>query len=356
MTWIVTAGAGYLPSLFEDVTRQAPFTSYLTGSIWLLSAGALVLLFVRRRTILDLWLMVALFATLPDLALSTLISSPRFTLGWYVARTYALIASTTVLALLLTETTVLYARLANAIKLSRRERAHRLMSLDAATGAMAHELRQPLATIALDAGEAALRLRAKPPELDGLDSILDSIEAQSVRADEIISSVRGLFKKKTDGRAMIDVEDIARQVLRLVQHDLQINDISVATEFQGDLPRVHADPTQMQQVILNLVKNAIEAMSTTSGGGRHLLLMTRGDGNSDVVMSVQDTGPGITLDNPERIFDPFVTTKAGGMGLGLAICRTIIEDHGGTLGLARTDSHGSIFEIALPIGSASGTP
>jgi hypothetical protein len=140
LTWAVTAGAEYLPNIFVNTTKQAPFASYLTGSIWLLTAAALGLLFARKRTVLAVWLMVTLFATLPDLALSTVMTSVRFTLGWYVARSYALLASCIVLIALLTETTVLYGRLAHAIVLLRRERADRLMSLEAATAAMAHEL------------------------------------------------------------------------------------------------------------------------------------------------------------------------------------------------------------------------
>ena len=117
LTWMVTAGAKYLPAMFVDGTRQAPITSYMTGSIWLFSAAALLLLFIYKRTSLAVWLMVTVFATLPDLTLSTVMTSVRFTLGWYTARTYALIASCTVLAAMLTETTLLYARLANAILL-----------------------------------------------------------------------------------------------------------------------------------------------------------------------------------------------------------------------------------------------
>src|SRR6187399_849759 len=138
LTWAVTAGVKYLPTMFVDATRQAPVASYFTGPIWLLSAAALFVLFQYRRTSLSVWQMVAVIATLPDLTLSTVMTTVRYTLGWYTARTYALIASFMVLAAMLTETAVLYARLANTVSLLRRERSNRLMSLDAATAAMAH--------------------------------------------------------------------------------------------------------------------------------------------------------------------------------------------------------------------------
>ena len=142
------------------------------------------------------------------------------------------------------------------------------------------------------------------------------------------------------------VEDVARLVLRLLQHDLQINEVSVATEFQGNLPDVHLDGTQLQQVLLNLVKNAIDAMRSVAPETRRLRLTTSFDGHSTVWLSVQElrTRNSCSSDR-ERIFDPFFTTKSGGMGLGLAICFTVVENHGGKLRLVKSDSEGSIFEL-----------
>jgi signal transduction histidine kinase len=247
--------------------------------------------------------------------------------------------------------TFLYSRLASALTLQRRERGNRLMSVEAATAAMAHELRTPLAAIALNASAALSQLRAEPPVLADLETILDDIETISHRAGVVISAIRALSAKTpVDQRKMMGVENVARQALRLVQHDLQINEIVVATDFEDDLPRVYADPTQLQQVVLNLVKNAIEAMSQTATEARLLRLVARRDGNSTVLLSAQDSGAGIPLENRDRIFDPFFTTKPAGMGLGLAICRTVVENHGGKLRLAKSDSRGSIFEIILPAG------
>jgi signal transduction histidine kinase len=348
LTWMVTAGSKYLPSMFADTTRQVPFASYLTGSIWLLSAAALLLLYIYKRTSLAVWLTVTVFVTLPDLALSTLMTAVRFTLGWYTARTYALIASFVVLAVLLTETTLLYARLANAILLFRRERANRLMSLDAATSAMAHELRQPLTGIATMSGAAARWLDRSPPNFEAVRASLAAISDAANRAEEIISGVRELFKKRGDHRTMIHVDDVARQVLTLVEQDLLLNKVSVTTEYRNDLPEVHADRTQIQQVILNLVRNAIDAMASTVPRARHLRLATNLDGQSSVVLSVQDTGSGIATEDYDRVFEPFFTTKPNGMGLGLSICQTIAQDHGGSLKLVKTGVDGCVFELTLP--------
>jgi signal transduction histidine kinase len=263
-----------------NTTTQTPFTNYLLGSIWLLSAVALVLLFARKRTVLAVWLMVTIFATLPDLALSTVMTSVRFTLGWYVARSYALLASCIVLIALLTETTVLYGRLANALLLLRRERADRLMSLEAATAAMDHELKQPLAAMR-SFGAAALNwLKRTPPDLErvrrNVTSVIDTVD----RAEKVVSSMRAMFKKTSSLHTMVQLNDVVRQLLSLVQRDLQANGISLTTEYEPNLPEVQAEATQLQQVILNLVKNAIDPMEAVPHGERRLRLVTGFDRKS----------------------------------------------------------------------------
>jgi signal transduction histidine kinase len=356
LTWAVTAGVRYLPSLFVDQMRQAPIASYFTGAIWILSASALVLLYFKKRTSLAIWLMVTLFATLPDLTMSTILTTVRFTLGWYTARSYALIAGCTVLVVLLTETIWLYARLARTTVLLRRERANRLMSLDAATGAIAHEIAQPLAAIATRGSTILNWLKRTPPNLDEVRTSAIAVVEASRRADEIVSSVRALFRRTDDRRNLVHLDDVAREVLGLLQHDLESNQVAVATEYLVNLPPVRADHVQLQQIILNLVKNAIEAMSSVPSGSRHVRVVTRQNENSTVLLSVQDSGHGITAEDQDRVFDPFFTTKPTGMGLGLAICRTVAQDHGGNLRLVETSSHGSIFEIELPIGSTVDVP
>jgi signal transduction histidine kinase len=356
LTWAVTAGARYLPSLFVDQTRQAPTASYFTGPIWILSVAALALLYFRKGTSLAVWLMVTLFATLPDLTLSTILTSVRFTLGWYTARSYALIASCTVLIVLLAETIWLYARLARTTVLLRRERANRLLSLDAATGAIAHEIAQPLAAIATGGSAILNWLKRTPPNLDEVRTSASAVIEASRRANEIVSSVRALFRKTDDRRNLIHLDDVAREAMGLLQHDLETSQVAVATEYLGNLPPVRADRIQLQQIVLNLVKNAIEAMSSNPSGSRHVQVVTRLSGNSTVLLSVKDSGQGITAEHQDRIFDPFFTTKPTGMGLGLAICRTVAQDHGGNLRLVETSSHGSIFEIELPIASTDDVP
>ena len=353
LTVLAIAGAAYLPALYTGgVVQQTLFANHINLFMWSWGAIALVVLFVRRRTILDLWLIVTLFAWMPNFIIAATITGVRFSVGWYTARGYALIASCTVLAVLLTETTVLYARLANAIMLLRRERSNRLMSVDAATAAMAHEIRQPLTSIGASASAGLNWLNRTPLDVEEVRICLASIVSQNDRASDIIASVRDLFRKQgSEHRVTLGVDDVARQVMSLAQHDLTASAVSVSTELATDLPVVRADRTQLQQVMLNLVRNAIEAMGHVPPHARRLRLATSLREGS-VVLSVHDSGPGIPAENADRVFEPFFTTKPSGMGLGLSICRTIVEDHGGGLQLVKTDADGCVFEIVLPAAEA----
>ncbi|MFY9841202.1 MAG: HAMP domain-containing sensor histidine kinase [Xanthobacteraceae bacterium] len=356
LTWIVTERAEYLPTLFISVTTQTVVAQGLDAFLWILSATALLVLFVHRRTILDLWLMAILVVWWPNFVLPIFSPVVRFTLGWYVGRGFALLASSTLLIVLLGESTALYARLANAIQLLRRERADRLMTIEAATSAIVHEVRQPLTAIAMQS-RAALRWlgRVPPgPEIEEIRQCLNSTTDAVNRAEEILKSIRELFRQTPLRRTMLQLNDIVREVLKLTDHDLQVEGVSVTTEYDDNLPLINVDHTQIQQVILNLVKNAIDEMRGVPPSKRHMQVMTGFDGKL-VAFYVQDTGPGIGVKDRERIFEPFFTTKSTGTGLGLSICRTIVETHGGLLRLAKTDPHGSSFEVAFPISSTSDT-
>ena len=351
LSWIATAGTGYLPGIYVGgATQQTLVANLLNLFMWLWGFAALAMVFLRRRTVLDLWLAVTLCAWMPNFIAATFMTTFRFSVGWYMARGFALIASCTVLVVLLTETTVLYARLANLIVLLRRERGNRLMSLAAATGAIAHELRQPLTAIGLQSDTAAILLRKTPPNIAEAGECLHEIRDATEQAANVISSIRALFKDTQPQRASVAIHHVAQQALTLAHHDLQVSQVSVTTDYDGKLPPIEADPMQLQQVVLNLIKNAIDAMAATPPSSRALRVSTSGSA-SHVLLLVEDTGPGLATD-PERIFEPFITTKTDGMGLGLAICRTIIEAHGGTLRVVRTGPQGTTFEVALPLDAA----
>jgi signal transduction histidine kinase len=350
LNWLLLIGSAHLPKILATSTQPTPDATYLVIYLWLLNSAALVVLFLRRRTILDLWLIVTLFAWWPMFLVPIYFTMTRFSIGWYVARCLAVLASSALLAVLMSEVIRLYARLASSIGLLRRERAERLASVEAATSAMAHEIRQPLSGIA-NMGSAGLNwLKRTPANIERVGECLTAMIDATRRAEEIISGIGGLFRRAPNERTMVQLNDVCREVMRLAQHDILANGISVRVRCNEDLPLICADHTQLQQVILNLVRNAIDAMNCRPPGERRLRLWTSFDGKSGVSLCVRDFGVGVSDDDRERIFEPFYTTKANGMGLGLAICRKIIEDHGGTLRLLETNSHGSMFEIVLPVG------
>jgi signal transduction histidine kinase len=356
ITWALLAAEDKLPRIFLDRRTFAPLVPYVALFDALVCGIALFLLWVRQRSVLGQWLMIAIFATLLEQVMQ-LFAAGRFDVGWYSVRVFGLIASTVVLLVLLAETTNLYAKLVLTLHALKRERSDRLVTVEAATGALAHEIRQPLAAISAS-GEAGLRwMKRSPPQFKEVIDCLDSIVDASRRANEIITSVRRLFDTDPTKNRMttVQVNDIVGEALDLVEHDLRDNGISLTTEFSDNLPEIHADHGQIQQIIFNLIKNAIEAMRSCSPDKRSLKIITAG-GNSCVSFYIQDSGRGISAGDQDRIFDPFFTTKQNGTGLGLSICRTIVERHGGKLRLIESDFRGTIFEVAIPVGSQTAIP
>jgi len=350
LTWIVTTKTEYLPSFFtDDIRVQTRFGNQVNFALWLWGATALAVLLARRRTMLDLWLMVTLLAYMPNFLVAIIGSSIRFTIGWYAARCFVLVASCMLLSVLLVETMLLYSRLASAIMLQRRERTNRLLSVEAATAAIAHEIKQPLAAMSLNSDAALECLKATPLDLEELRSCLMDVKNDNSRANEIVEGVRALFKTTAPQRTMIDVNRLAREVLKMVENELHVHAVSISTAFQEDLPQVRADQIQLQQVILNIIRNAIDAITTGPTTTQAIRLMTAYAGKSVVSIYVQDSGPGIATENETQIFESFFSTKPSGMGLGLSISRRIIEDHGGHLRLAETSPKGCLFEITLPV-------
>ena len=350
MTWALTAGDKLLPQIMLDGRRFAPLVFYAALFDAVVSALAFLLLWSRQKYVLDQWLLIAVFATLGEMAMVTFFSVGRFDLGWYSTRLFGVVASTVVLIALLIESTTLYARLARTIYALKHERDVRLTMVEAATVAVAHEIRQPLAAI-VACGEAGLNwMKRTPPELNELREWLDSVVSESHRASEVIESVRRLSKTGTASPlTMLEVNGLIHETLHLIEHDLQEHGISLTTEYGDNLPQIRADRTQIQQLVINLVRNAVEAMGSCSPDKRALRIVTGGAGHSHVSLCIQDSGPGISAENRNNIFDPFFSTKETGTGLGLSICRTIVERHGGKLVLKESNARGSAFEVSFPV-------
>jgi signal transduction histidine kinase len=189
-----------------------------------------------------------------------------------------------------------------------------------------------------------------PPDLDELRAILTRIITDCHHASEVFESISALFKKVDHSRGPVDVNEIARGVLQSLHGQLRDHGVATETELASDLPLVDGHQGQLRQVVFNLVHNAIEAMATTTDKTRLLRVSTQPRDRNTIVVAVEDSGPGIDPGRLNNIFDAFVTTKANGMGLGLAICRMIVQRHGGQLSASSDGKTGARVQFVLPVG------
>ncbi|WP_345166543.1 PAS domain-containing sensor histidine kinase [Sphingomonas daechungensis] len=232
----------------------------------------------------------------------------------------------------------------------RSELAHvtRVLSFSALTASIAHEINQPLSGIITNANTCLRMLAADPPRIDtALETVQRTIR-DGRRAADIVARLRKLYSKKTERSDSVDINDAAAEVVALLSADLQRKRVIVRTEFSADLPPIPADRVQLQQVILNMITNAAEAMSGVEGRERALTIRTDRDGSGGIILSVQDVGIGLGGDSPEDVFRPFFTTKPTGMGIGLSVSRSIVESHGGRLWAVPNEGEGATFSFAIP--------
>ena len=233
-------------------------------------------------------------------------------------------------------------------------RASQLAGLAELSASIAHEVNQPLAAVVASSYACQHWLSADPPNLQRVKTITERIVRDANAAADVLTRVRALFKQARTTRAWIDVNAAVGEVSQLVMDEMTANDILLTTDLDPALPSVFADRVQIQQVLVNLIRNGIDALGSNAGLPKSLLVASRRDSQgSVVVVEVRDNGEGIA--EPERIFEPLFTTKADGMGMGLSICRSIVETHGGSLRAQNLLPRGAAFSFTLPIGAAADT-
>ena len=227
-------------------------------------------------------------------------------------------------------------------------RINRLMLVGEMTASIAHEVNQPLTGVVAHAGTCLRWLEAQPPELEEGRRALQLVIRDSHRATEVISRIRELVSRVPPRKALLNIEEVIGEVLALVQGQLERSAVQLCTHFSPDLPSVPADRVQFQQVILNLIANAIEAMEEVHHRPRALRVEARCTDSREICVEVSDSGPGLNPDSLSHVFDSFYTTKPNGMGMGLSISRSIIEAHGGRLYVLPNEPCGALFRLALP--------
>jgi C4-dicarboxylate-specific signal transduction histidine kinase len=229
------------------------------------------------------------------------------------------------------------------------DRVTRLSAMGALAASISHEVNQPLAAVVTNADACLMWLSSNPPNLEEARTAVECIAQQGTRASDVVRHIRAMFTKGAPERTKVQLNDLIREVVILVEGAALRNQVALHTELAADLPETLGDRVQLQQVIVNLVLNGIEAMSDVSGRPRRLVVSSRMQGADEALVAVRDSGIGITSKDEKRIFDPFFTTKAQGMGMGLAISHSIIEAHGGRLWAAGNIDHGATVQFTLPI-------
>ena len=240
------------------------------------------------------------------------------------------------------------AHLAQVNKMLERERDNKLMNLGAAISAISHELRQPLTAIVTKGSAARRFLERTPAEIARVQGMLGEIVNASFRANEVLESVHGLFGQHDQEPHLTDINGVVEEALSLLRGELHRHRITVVTDLSSDVPAVLGHKGQLQEVVFNLVQNSIDAMEVVIEGGRLLQVRTERRGKDAIAISIQDSGKGIDSQLIDSMFDAFVTTKAKGKGLGLAISRMIIERHNGQLAASSGGETGAVFQIVLP--------
>jgi C4-dicarboxylate-specific signal transduction histidine kinase len=227
--------------------------------------------------------------------------------------------------------------------------ANRVTTMGQLAASISHEVSQPLAAVVANASACLSWLGRETPDLNAARRSVEWIIEDGNRASEVIRRVRSLANKTSVEKVALDINDIAREVIALLQRELTSHQVSLLMELAPSLPMILGDRVQLQQVIINLAMNGMEAMQSVTDRPRELVIRSNQDLAQVVFLSVTDCGVGISAEDAERLFNPFFSTKSSGMGMGLSICRSIMEAHGGRLWATANQPHGATFQFTLPV-------
>jgi C4-dicarboxylate-specific signal transduction histidine kinase len=226
--------------------------------------------------------------------------------------------------------------------------ANRVATIGQLTASIAHEVNQPVGALVTNAHAALRLLKVQPPDLERSSQALDDIIKDGRRVSEVIDRIRALIKKQPTQTDVLDINELVMETIALTRGDLVKEGVLLQTEFSGGLPPTRGDRVQLQQVIMNLIKNAAEAMSNVEEGTRELQIATAKDRDNAILLTVGDSGPKLKPAALDRFFQAFYSTKPSGMGIGLSICRSIVEAHGGRIWATSNQPRGTTFHIILP--------
>ncbi|HZF28899.1 MAG TPA: MASE4 domain-containing protein [Gammaproteobacteria bacterium] len=352
LTWAAIAGNDLLPALVVSERSFATAAKVVTGVALLASVVAFVLLWNRRTSVLDEWLIVAVSASIAETTLVAVVGASRYTVAFYVGKPFAVVASCAVLVALLSEMTSLYVRLSLAVRALQRERASQVLNLDLIVGSIAHQVKQPLTVITTCNTIVANLLRHAKIDVGKVQLNVDDMARAGMSVADTIDSMRTLLKNPNEAQRQLDVNEVALEALQALSAELSDHDVQVRAELATGLPSVVGHRGQLREVLVNIMHNAIEAMATLTHDRPRRLRIATGRATRDrVSLAIEDSGPGIEPARLPTLFSAFVTTKANGMGLGLGICQLIVSRHNGELTASSQIGVGTRFEVVLPVAS-----
>jgi signal transduction histidine kinase len=354
-TWLIVVGTPWLPLLVQD-GRLMPASRVVVAVLLLLPLSALLIL-VTRRTLptLDLWLAVVMFTWVCTVYMVSFLSAERYDVGWYVGRAFEVLTSFFVLIVLLSETIVFYARNIRAVEIERRERERRVNEMEAVlvhlsrvneagrnVSTLIHEISQPLSTISM---LAQLSLRLPDNSADRLKKLLLPLAEQSARVMEIVQHLREFLKRNQPERGIHQMPKMIDDAVRLASLGDK-SGLTVETRYHPAAASGFFDRVQIEQVVYNLLRNAIEAMVDKKAPRLNISTDCTPEGMIEI--SIADNGPGLPTIVRDKLFEPFVTTKTAGLGIGLSICQVIIQAHGSKLVAEDITGGGTVFRFTLP--------
>ncbi len=346
---LALSGFDGLPRFMANSREVTPLWSYVPAAAMTLYVLAAGMLLAARRSVLNLWVTVVVLTLAMELFLLSYVSGgTRLTIGWWAGRVLGLASASMVLTVLVSQTALLYARLADATARDRQDREARLTVMEALSASIAHEINQPLSSMVTNA-YAALRWLERPePHVPEAKEALRDIVGDGHRAGRIVEETRGIFRKAGGERERLDLAVVLDEALDRLRYDVARAGVRIAVESFGEPVPVSGNRIQLEQVVCNLVTNALEALRGFVGRERLVTIRCRRE-SSWAVISFADNGPGVAQPQAARIFDPFYSTKSDGMGMGLMVCRTVIEAHGGQLWLEPGAGAGATFSFRLPV-------